>query len=93
MARTNLAPDRIRPTEHQIAENVVVVPKGFVERHRHAIRWDGVEAVVFGEAAPNRRLGRDNRVGLKLKGRVIPGDTLSLAVADGRLVVEKVAAG
>jgi hypothetical protein len=90
MARTNLASDRIRPTDHQIAENLVVVPKDFVERNRHAICWSRFEAVVLGEAAPNRWLGRDNRVGLKLKGRVTSGEVLALSVAHGRLVVEKV---
>jgi hypothetical protein len=93
LARTNLAPDRIRPTDHQIAENVVVVPKGFVERNRPAIRWSDFEAVVFGEAIPKRRLGRDNRVGLTLKGRVAPGETLALSVSNGRLVVDKVSGG
>lgn len=89
MARARLAPDRIQPTAHQISENIMVVPIAFIEQHRGKLPWSRFDVMLFGERLPNRRLGSDNRVGIPLNGRVQLGDVLSLSVADGCLVIEK----
>jgi len=83
------AHDRIRPTASQVQNNIVGIPRTFVEQNRAALRWSsGFDVIVKGQRATNRRLDRENRIGgLPLRGHVTAGEVLRLSIQEGALVL------
>ena len=85
--RRGLSPDQIIPTEKQIAENIVVIPKAFLDRvkiDRYRFR-----AIVLGNIVENRRLDSENRVSVPIRNSVAVGKRLRLSVRDGVLHIEQ----
>lgn len=83
--RQGLPADKIRPTERQIAENVAVIPKAFLDENSSKFNQRSFVVVFLGEILPGRRLDSERRVSLPLRGRVEVGVTLALSVQAGTL--------
>lgn len=85
--RQGLALNKIRPTERQIAENIAVIPKAFLDENIGKLDPRAFAVVFLGEALTNRRLDSERRVSLPLRGRVQDGAVLTLSVQAGALHV------
>jgi hypothetical protein len=85
LKRNGLPYDRIGPTERQIAQNIVVIPKGFIDANP-GIDWRGSFPVRFlGQEIVHKRLDSEHRISLPLRGTV-PGTVYRL-VAEGVALV------
>lgn len=82
-----VAPDKVRPTEHQIKENVIVVPRPFRDEYCLDLDWEDFTLEAFGTLREHRSLDVDRRVGVPMQGHVRCGDVLRLEVLDGVLHV------
>lgn len=78
----------IRPTNSQIAGGYLVIPQKFIVANDHAIKWHGFTALAFGEAIGDRSLDQCNRLRVKTKGRIEPGQAVSVCVEGDRLKIE-----
>jgi hypothetical protein len=77
--RQGLPPNQIRPTDRQIATNLVVIPKSFLDMNSRL--HQAPFAVMFlGESLSLRKLDSEHRVSLPLKGRILSGAVLALSV-------------
>ncbi len=85
--RTGLRPDQLVPTERQIAENIIVIPKAFLDQAK--LNHHGFKAIVLGDAIENRKVDSENRVSLPIRNRVTVGERLRLRVQDGVLHLEQ----
>jgi hypothetical protein len=81
--------DHIRPTAAQVRDNIVGIPKRFVDTTAGALPWStGFDVLFNGVRISNRRIDRERRVGgLPLRGQINPGEPLRLVVRDGILVI------
>lgn len=85
--RSMVAPDKVRPTQHQIKENLLVVPRAFWEQHRSDVDWQNFTLVAFGVRREHRSLDRDHRIGVPLQGHVRAGDAVRLEATAGVVYV------
>jgi hypothetical protein len=86
--RGGLPPNQVRPTERQIAENIIVVPKVFVDEKMQQLKIDPFAVMFLGEQITARKLDSECRISLPLRGRIAPGTVLALDVNNGVLQVE-----
>lgn len=84
--RRGLPSNILAPTAHQIGNNLVVIPKGFIETA--GLPRSGFDVVFMGEALGSRRFDSENRIPLPLRNRVQLGQHLRLRVVDQRLYID-----
>lgn len=89
-SRRGLPADRIRPTPKQIAENIAVIPKRFLDGNQGHFDPGSFDVVFLGSPLSRRRLDSEHRISLPLKGRVSEGTTLGLTIEDGVLHISEV---
>lgn len=86
--RGGLQPSQVRPTERQVAQNIIVVPKAFIDANMEKLKAQSFAVVFLGEEIAARKLDSEWRISLPLKGRVAPGTILALRVNEDVLHVE-----
>ena len=80
---------RIQPTAAQIRQNIIVVPRYYINENRNILRWfHSFDVSVNGVLRTDRHLDMENRIGgIALNGNITEGDILKLTIRDGRLVL------
>jgi hypothetical protein len=81
--------NRIQPTATQIRQNVIVVPRYYINENRNILRWfHTFDVSVNGVVRTGRHLDMENRIGgIALNGFVNEGDILKLTIRDGCLIL------
>jgi len=81
--------NRVQPTAAQIRENVIVVPRYYINENRNILRWfHTFDVIVNGQRRSDRHLDIENRIGgLPLRGVVQEGDVLHMTIRDGVLIL------
>jgi hypothetical protein len=87
--RNNPGRYRIQPTAAQIRENIVVVPRYYINENRKILRWfHTFDVIVNGNVRPGRHLDLENRIsGVALRGVINEGDVLKMTIRDGSLLL------
>jgi hypothetical protein len=80
--------NKVRPTDHQIANNLFIIPRLFRDKFCLDLDWEDFEMDAFGIRSSHRSLDVYRRIGAPLRGILKPGGILVLSVIDGVLHVE-----
>ncbi len=87
---TAIALNKVRPTDNQIAHNVIVVPKPFIDSTPSQITWQhSFEVEFMGKSLGKRNIDKDNRLRLPLKDALSTGDVVTLTVRGGTLCIDR----
>ena len=86
-SRPKLPRNHIQPTKTQIASNVIVVPRYFINENRNILRWfHTFDVEVEGQVCNSRHLDSENRVGgVAMRGRIDPGTVFHLTISANTL--------
>jgi hypothetical protein len=76
-------------SEAAIRKANIVIPKAFCEKHRGEIDWDHFDVVVLDRRIAGRKLDRQRRLGVPLRGVVFAGQSLTLHVKNRELHIVK----